>query len=61
MYPIGSVYMTSNNVNYPEIHTKYGFGVWEKINGKYLLASGELCSGEVFSAGQYVTAGLPWH
>jgi hypothetical protein len=41
--------------------TKLKFGVWEKINGKYLLASGTLAYGESYSANSYVTAGLPAH
>lgn len=37
VYPVGSIYMSVNNVN-PSV--LFGFGVWEKIEDKFLLASG---------------------
>ena len=37
VYPVGSIYMSVNSVN-PS--TLFGFGVWEKIEDKFLLASG---------------------
>ena len=37
VYPVGSIYMSVNTVN-PSI--LFGFGVWEKIEDKFLLASG---------------------
>ena len=37
VYPVGSIYMSVNTVN-PSI--LFGFGVWEKIGDKFLLASG---------------------
>ena len=37
VYPVGSIYMSVNNVS-PS--TLFGFGVWEKIEDKFLLASG---------------------
>lgn len=38
VYPVGSIYMSVNNVN-PS--TLFG-GTWTKIEGRFLLASGEL-------------------
>lgn len=37
VYPVGSIYMSVNTVS-PSI--LFGFGVWEKIEDKFLLASG---------------------
>ena len=37
VYPVGSIYMSINNTN-PSI--LFGFGVWEKIEDKFLLGSG---------------------
>lgn len=37
VYPVGSIYMSVNTVN-PS--TLFGFGVWEKIEDKFLLGSG---------------------
>ena len=37
VYPIGSIYMSVNNTS-PQI--LFGFGNWEKIEDKFLLASG---------------------
>ena len=37
VYPVGSIYMSVNTVS-PS--TLFGFGVWEKIEDKFLLASG---------------------
>lgn len=41
IYPIGSIYMSVNNIN-PS--TLFG-GVWEQINNRFLLASGDYSSG----------------
>ena len=37
VYPVGSIYMSVNNVS-PSV--LFGFGVWEKIEDKFLLGSG---------------------
>ena len=37
IYPVGSIYMSVNSTS-PQ--TLFGFGVWEKIEDKFLLASG---------------------
>ena len=37
IYPVGSIYMSVNSVN-PSV--LFGFGVWEKIEDKFLLGSG---------------------
>ena len=37
IYPVGSIYMSVNTVS-PSV--LFGFGVWEKIEDKFLLASG---------------------
>lgn len=37
VYPVGSIYMSINNTN-PSV--LFGFGVWEKIEDKFLLGSG---------------------
>ena len=37
MYPVGSIYMSVNTVS-PSV--LFGFGVWEKIEDKFLLGSG---------------------
>ena len=39
VYPVGSIYMSVNTVN-PSV--LFGFGVWEKIEDKFLLASGTI-------------------
>ena len=43
MYPIGSIYLTTISLD-PSI--TFGFGVWERIEGKFLLgASGQFPAG----------------
>lgn len=39
IYPVGSIYMSVNNVSPNEI---FGFGEWEQIKDKFLLASGDV-------------------
>lgn len=43
VYPIGSVYISFNQVN-PNLI--FGFGTWEQIKDKFLLAAGDLHSAE---------------
>ncbi len=58
LFPIGAIYLTLNS-SAPMQGTN---GVsWQKIEGKYLLASGTLARNETYSAGATVDAGLPSH
>lgn len=58
IYPVGSIYIGTMDT----CPLANMFGTWTKIEGRYLLASGQLIQGggaEIFSAGTNVSAGLP--
>lgn len=61
VYPINSIYITAQRTDTCPLAANLKFGVWEKISGKYLLASGTLAYGESYQSDSYVAAGLPSH
>ena len=58
IYPVGSIYIGEQSTC--PMQELISGSVWEKIEGKYLLASGELVEEtENYSSGDTVEAGLP--
>lgn len=61
LYPVGSIYIGTQSTC--PLETLISGSTWEKVEGRYLLASGTMAGtdGETYSADQYVSAGMPNH